>query len=123
MRRELNNMRDFAITTLDNMYNPFTQHEQWSAYDREKQYNTERWLAFLGNTSVYLEDDEYYEEAMYAANRLLELNPFGIHVKVYEDEASKLIPLFNKVYEENKAEYEALKVTTNADDLFKSNAN
>lgn len=101
-------MRDFAITTLDNMYNPFTQYERWSEYDREKQYNTEQWLAFFARSSPYLEEDELQEEEEHAARRLLEVNPFGIHVKVYEDEASKMIPMFNAVYQEHKKEFEAL---------------
>ena len=104
----INLARDYAITTLDNVNNPFTHPDEWLAFDMEKHYNTNEWLAFYAKVSHNLEKESYDEEAEYAARKLLERNPYGIHVKVYEDEAEILIPIFNKVYEENRKEYESL---------------
>ena len=37
----------YMITTSDNPWNPFTQYDEWSAYDRQCGYKTERILAAL----------------------------------------------------------------------------
>lgn len=86
-------------TTMDNPNNPFTHPDEWYEFDKEKGYMTREWLASLANTSSHLDEDEYNEEVSDAIDRLLVLNPFGIHFKVYDYEADTLIPLANKAFE------------------------
>lgn len=96
-------MGDYMITTLDNPWNPFTHYHEWLAHDTKNGYNTDQWIAFLTKTSNDLPRDERLEQIDAGVSRLLELDPFGLHVKVYEYEASSMIPLFNKVYNESQA--------------------
>lgn len=98
--------KQFALTTIDNKYNPFTQFDQWYAYDMEMQYKTCEMLGWFAKTSTESDDDVYDDDVSFAIQKILELNPFGRHYKVYEDEADTLIPLMNKVYEELKAKGE-----------------
>ena len=100
MNRKMNTIPHCTATTIDNKFNPFTQFDQWYAYDNnEMHYNTLGLVAYFANTSTNLEEDEYNEEVSHAIDRLLELNPLGIHMKVYDYEADTLIPLANKAYE------------------------
>ena len=97
-------MRQCMVTTMDNKWNPFTQYDEWLAYDNEMHYKTCELLAFYSKADTSLDEEAYNEETSKAIDRLLEFNPYGIHMKVYEDEASTLIPLANKAFEEmNKA--------------------
>lgn len=93
-------MRQCMLTTMDNVYNPFTHPDEWLAFDDEKGYRTNRWLARCSLTSSNLDEEDYDQEFNDAIDRFLLLNPYGIHYKLYEDEASVMIPLANKVYKE-----------------------
>lgn len=89
---------NYFVTTFDNMLNPFTNFKEWFDRDEKNGYRTlELWSSFC-RTSPYLleEDNEYIIEQ--GTQRFLELNPFGMHYKVYEDEADKLIPLMYNTY-------------------------
>lgn len=94
-------MKQCVLTTIDNVWNPFTHFDEWYAFDLEHHYNTMEWLARFSKASPELEVDEYCDETSYAIDRFLELNPFGLHIKVYKDEADTLIPLANKAYKES----------------------
>lgn len=93
-------MHQCMVTTIDNVYNPFTQFDKWLAYDISKHYRTSELLGYFSKASSNLEDDEYNDETSNAIDRLLELNPYGLHMKVYDYEADTLIPLANKVYKD-----------------------
>lgn len=95
-------MKRCIVTTMDNIYNPFTQYDKWRSFDREHHYYTEEWIATCSKASPNLEADDYNEETSNAIDRLLWINPYGIFIKVYEDEADVLIPLANKAFEEMK---------------------
>ena len=93
-------MKQCMLTTIDNCWNPLTHFDEWFAFDREHRYSTIEWLALFSKASPNLEPEDYHEETSYAIDRFLALNPFGLHMKVYEDEADTLIPLANKAYKE-----------------------
>ena len=90
----------FMITTFDNPCNPFKDFKQWFAYDSIAGYNTCAWLDHFVKFSIKDTDEIIEEDVEFGANEFLKLNPFGIHYKLYEDEADVLIPLMNKTYKE-----------------------
>ncbi len=49
---------DYALTTLDNPYDPFEQDLQWFRWDVEAGYNTCGLLAKKACTSQYLTDED-----------------------------------------------------------------
>lgn len=93
-------MNKCVLTTIDNIHNPFTHFDEWLAFDNDHHYHTYEQLAVISKASPNLEEEDYNDEMNYAIDRFLAINPFGLHMKVYEDEAETLIPLANKVYKE-----------------------
>lgn len=91
-------MADYMVTTIDNPWNPFTHYREWLSYDMQNGYFTDQWMYALTKTSNDLRDEEIQEQIDAGVTRLLELDPYGLHVKVYEDEADMVIPLYNKAY-------------------------
>lgn len=47
---------DRMLTTVDNPYDPFTQFDQWLAFDEQKGYHTCAYLARVCKTSSELSD-------------------------------------------------------------------
>ena len=89
---------NYWITTIDNDLNPFTHFYEWFNRDRELGYNTCGWIAHEVKTSIQLDDDVIEDDVDFGVESFLALNPFGMHYKVYEDEADKLIPLMYNTY-------------------------
>ena len=50
--------REFMLTTKDNPYNPWTNYDDWFAYDMQKGYNTPSYQARVAPTSFDLSDEE-----------------------------------------------------------------
>lgn len=99
-------MKQCVLTTIDNEFNPFTQFDEWLAYDTFMNHGTCGMLAFFAKTSNEMDEEDYNETINDAINEILSINPTGLHYKLYEDEAETLIPLMNKVYKELKAKGE-----------------
>lgn len=95
-------MAQCMATTMDNPYNPFTNFTEWLVYDQSHNYNTCQLVAAFNEASRFMEDEDYEFETNEAINKLLELNPFGLHFKVYDFDADKMIALANKVYKETE---------------------
>ena len=51
-------MPQVMLTTIDNPFNPFTQFEEWFAFDTAKGYNSCSRVARLIDTSSDLSDEE-----------------------------------------------------------------
>lgn len=58
MSTDTTDKKEFMITTKDNPYNPFTQHDDWQAFDHQKGYYSEEYVARLAPTSFDLSDEE-----------------------------------------------------------------
>lgn len=71
------------LTTIDNPYNPFTQFEEWQAYDIQKGYNTCNFLARIADTSYNLSPDEEAEVIEAAIDEIVKENVLGIYRKVF----------------------------------------
>jgi hypothetical protein len=80
-------MEAHMLTTIDNPYNPFTHYNEWMAWDIRMGYNTNGMLARLAKTSDALSDSENEEEAERAMNRIIELDPLGLFIKISAKQA------------------------------------
>lgn len=75
-------MSDVMLTTIDNPYNPFTDFDDWYAYDTAMGYNTCGYLARIAATSPVLSDTENQKELERAIDEIVEFNVYGIHRKI-----------------------------------------
>ncbi len=74
------------LTTIDNPFNPFTQFDNWFSFDESLGYHSCSYLARIAKTSNDLSDEDYEMEVEDAIDEIIELDPFGIYKKVYEDD-------------------------------------
>ncbi len=100
------------LTTIDNPYNPFTQFDEWKAFDEEKGYYTCEYLDRIVKTSDELSDEDNDQDFEDAINEIIAYNLLGIYQKVTIGtfESMKRKPLT----EEN---VESLKLLYNVDDI------
>ena len=78
-----------AITTVDNPYNPFTQFDEWYAFDEQKGYHTCSYLGRIALTSYDLSDEEQDEALSQAIDEILHVNGLGFYKKVHESDYKK----------------------------------
>lgn len=71
-----------TLTTKDNPYNPFTQYEEWNAFDVRKGYNTNSYLARVVIASPHLPPADYEQAIEDAVNDAIKYDPLGIYTKV-----------------------------------------
>lgn len=74
------------LSTIDNPYSPFTQFDEWKAFDESKGYFTCEYLARVTNTSSELPDDLADKAVDDAINDICRLNVLGIYRKVKESD-------------------------------------
>ena len=78
-------MSDSMLTTVDNPYDPFTQYEEWLAYDMRMGYNT---INYLGRMVISSPDISYDDQEMaieLAIDEIVKENVRGIYKKVTRD--------------------------------------
>lgn len=76
---------EFALTTIDNPYNPFDDFTLWLLFDKEKGYNTCEYLARTVNLSSDLSEKEMEDEIERAMDEIIKVDPFNIYRKVSEE--------------------------------------
>lgn len=74
------------LSTIDNPYSPFTQFDEWKAFDESKGYFTCEYLARITNTSSELPDELADKAVDDAINDICRLNVLGIYRKVKESD-------------------------------------
>ena len=79
---ESNLERRVNITTVDNPFDPFDDFDHWFQFDTEKGYYTSSVLARLTNLRNDMSEAEEAEEIERAIDRLIEIDPFDIYIKV-----------------------------------------
>ena len=79
-------MKQVMLTTSDNPYNPFTNFDEWFAFDEQKGYHTCAYLARITKTSSNLSDADYTQEVENAIDEILKLNLTGNYVKITKQE-------------------------------------
>lgn len=70
------------LTTVDNPYNPFTQFDDWNAFDMLKGYNTLGFLARVVRDSDELSEGQQslaYEQAI---DEIVDENVLGLYRKI-----------------------------------------
>lgn len=76
-------MKDsYALTTVDNPYDPFEQFNEWFLFDVEKGYNSCAYLDRIAHTSDQLSDEENNLEIARAIDEIIRYDPFNIYRKV-----------------------------------------
>lgn len=73
------------ITTTDNPYDPFTQFDDWYAFDSINDYNTLSYLARIVKSSDELSKEDENIAIESAIDDIVELNIIGIYKKVTKD--------------------------------------
>ena len=83
-------MTEYMLTTEDNPYNPFTEFDEWYAFDEAKGYRTLSYLAWVLDEIAddYDELPEEEQAIAYATalDEILELNVRGVYRKVANPE-------------------------------------
>lgn len=86
-----NVLEDSMLTTLDNPYNPFTQFEEWNAFDQGLGYYTLSYLARVAKTSDELSEADEDLAIDQAMDEILSLNLTGNYVKVIKENWNSVI--------------------------------
>lgn len=72
------------LTTIDNPYDPFTQWDQWYAYDEGKGYHSCSYLARIARISDELSDAEQEAAIDEAIHEICEYNLNGMYKAVQQ---------------------------------------
>lgn len=75
-------MQEYMLTTVDNPYDPFTDYDQWYAFDSNAGYHTTALLARKVKTSDELSEVDQIQAVNYAIDEIVEVNASGVHRKV-----------------------------------------
>ena len=78
--------KQVTATTIDNPFNPFEDFDSWFMFDIEKGYYTSSKLARLTHLSDDMTEKEENEEVERAVNRLIEIDPLDIYIKVTKED-------------------------------------
>lgn len=78
-------MRVARATTTDNPFDPFDQWDDWLSFDRDHGYQTCERVARLAKVSKDLSPLDYWQSIEDGIDRLIRINPIGIHRKVVKE--------------------------------------
>lgn len=81
---------EYMLTTVDNPFDPFTQFDEWFAYDAVLGHNTPGYLAAVATTSDELSDLDLFLATQEAIDEIIQENVFGIHRKVKRGDIAAL---------------------------------
>lgn len=70
------------LTTVDNPYDPFTQFDEWYAWDQDAGYYTSQFLARVARTSAELSETDQDLAMEEAIEEIVTYNVSGMHTKV-----------------------------------------
>lgn len=79
-------MRRVRISTIDNPYDPFDDFVSWFMFDTEKGYYSTSKLARLSETTDDMSSKEQSDEIERAIDRLIEIDPLDIYIKVVRED-------------------------------------
>ena len=78
----MTDIEETMLTTTDNPYNPFTQFDDWYAFDVQKGYYTCAYLARVAPESTEIGEREQALAIEGAIDDIVRLNVLGIYIKV-----------------------------------------
>lgn len=67
------------LTTVDNPWNPFTNYDEWYAYDHSAGYDTPSLLARIANVSLDVSDPDFELSIDQAMQEVATENVSGMH--------------------------------------------
>jgi hypothetical protein len=73
---------EYMLTTVDNPFDPFTQFDEWLAYDIGNGYNTCGFLARVAKVSNDLSLPDQAQAVQDAIDEIVEENVLGVWKKV-----------------------------------------
>ena len=79
---------EYALTTIDNPYNPFEQFASWFLFDEEKGYHSCAYLGRIARTSEQLSEEENDLEIERAIDEILKYDFRNIYKKVKRQTAN-----------------------------------
>lgn len=71
----------YLLTTVDNPFDPYTQFDEWNAYDVSRGYNTLGFLARIARTSPEMSEPDQDFAIQQGIDEILEYNVLGIYRK------------------------------------------
>jgi len=77
--------RQSMLTTIDNPFDPFTQFDEWFAFDEAKGYHTCSYLARITRTSDELSEADESLAIETAIDEIVKLNVLGIYKKISKE--------------------------------------
>jgi hypothetical protein len=77
---------EYMLTTVDNPYDPFTQFDEWFAWDQTAGYHTPGLLARVANFSDELSPADQYLVIQDAIDEIVQENVTGMFKKVLRNE-------------------------------------
>lgn len=81
-------MKEFALTTEDNPFSPFTDFDNWYEFDERNGYHSCSLLGRLARTSRDLSDEDNDLELLNTMKEICRLNFSGVHKIVYKEDSS-----------------------------------
>ena len=72
----------YALTTIDNPFNPFDDFDRWYAFDVAHGYDSCAYLARIARTSDKFSDEDQEREIQRAIDEIVQLNINGMYTKV-----------------------------------------
>lgn len=81
-------MADHMLTTVDNPFNPWTDFDEWNAWDMRAGYNTSAFLARVVVMSHELSDTQQEDALEDAIREIVDYNVLGIYRLVPDPDAA-----------------------------------
>ena len=78
-------LKQCALTTIDNPFNPLEQFDEWFRFDVEKGYYSCSRLDRIMNTSTQMSDEELMIETERAIDEIIFYDPINIYKKVSKE--------------------------------------
>ena len=78
-------MEEHLLTTIDNPYNPFTEFDEWYAYDTRLGHHSLALLARVANTSFDLTEEDQEQDVEDAILEIVREDVTGLRVRVTKD--------------------------------------
>jgi len=75
---------EYMLTTVDNPYDPFTEWDEWFAWDQNAGYHTPGFLARVVRTSYDLSEADQHLAIQQAIDEIVKENVLGVFRKVKE---------------------------------------
>lgn len=77
--------KQFALTTIDNPFNPFDDFASWISFDKEHGYDSSEKLMRMAEVRDEMTDIEENKEIERAIDRIIQLDFQNIYKKVSND--------------------------------------